>query len=424
VQGYQYDVTQSATPPSSGIFTNANTAGISGLSPATAYYLHVRSVCGATDFSGWATVPFTTAAANPCAAPANLTITPTGVSTANISWNAVGGSQGYQYVVSQNGQNPTTAGTPVSGTSASTSGLTAGASYYLYVRNVCTPGSSWSDWSRNTFTMPTCDEPVNIIKTNVTDESADIMWAMMPNAAYYEYQIDQVTTPPTGGSGFNSTTSIMTHVSGLNDMTTYYIHIRSRCFSDDSSAWALDSFYTQMGCPAPQLVVANPNTSSPSGSWNDVVGALAYEYAVKSSATPPAFGDEVRDTKTPILSLPFDNKDYYLHVRAKCNSMFSFSSWSTAPLRLITSGVASVKEDGFSVIAYPNPMTDKLSLNVKGNISADASFTLTDMQGRVVRTVHVTGATTETNIADLPSGIYLLKYTDGEHMETLKLHKM
>ncbi|RAR47505.1 GEVED domain-containing protein, partial [Flavobacterium lacus] len=58
--GYEWAVTTSATPPTSGTATSNVTAGTSGLSSGTLHYLHVRSVCVESEFSDWATVSFTT----------------------------------------------------------------------------------------------------------------------------------------------------------------------------------------------------------------------------------------------------------------------------------------------------------------------------------------------------------------------------
>lgn len=58
--GFEYAVTGTSTPPSSGIATTQNSATITGLTTATNYFLHVRSNCGADGFSSWLTHPFQT----------------------------------------------------------------------------------------------------------------------------------------------------------------------------------------------------------------------------------------------------------------------------------------------------------------------------------------------------------------------------
>ena len=54
--GYEWAVTTSATPPTSGTLTIGLTASTGSLAPATPYYLHVRSVCDdGVDYSSWST---------------------------------------------------------------------------------------------------------------------------------------------------------------------------------------------------------------------------------------------------------------------------------------------------------------------------------------------------------------------------------
>ncbi len=56
--GYEWIVTTSATPPASGTATTNLTETSTGLLTDVTYYLHVRTDCGAGDFSAWATSSF------------------------------------------------------------------------------------------------------------------------------------------------------------------------------------------------------------------------------------------------------------------------------------------------------------------------------------------------------------------------------
>ncbi|MGD5652434.1 hypothetical protein QUT03_22745, partial [Xanthomonas citri pv. citri] len=62
---YEYAVTTSATPPTSGTPTTNTFAIISGLAPQTQYYLHVRSLCAGGTIGNWASpISFTTLCAD------------------------------------------------------------------------------------------------------------------------------------------------------------------------------------------------------------------------------------------------------------------------------------------------------------------------------------------------------------------------
>jgi hypothetical protein len=423
-QGYEYLVTTSSTAPGgSGTPITTNSIGVGGLNSNTQYYFHVRTKCSPTAYSLWVTVPFLTTT-NPCPYPVNIQVNAPTASSVNFTWNPVAGSQGYEYIVSTSSANPSGSGTPTSTTNGSANGLTPGGTYYVYLRNQCS-AISWSDWARLQFVMPTCDEPVNILFSNISDTSVDAIWSVMAAAQYYEYQVDQNRAAPSGGgSGFSSTTGMTAHFTGLTPFQTYYLHVRSRCFIDDSSAWALDSFVTQMGCLAPQVTLTNPNTSAPSAHWNDVPHAVSYEYTVKSSAATPAFGaHEIFVPYINNIPVPLDGKNYYLHVRAKCNSMWSFSQWTMVRLNDPTLSVQSFDNDGLIISAYPNPANDKVTVNLSGASAKNATIIISDMAGRVLRNCAVAGTATEINISDLPAGIYLLKYSGEGQSEVMKLHK-
>lgn len=67
--GYEYVIDQtSANPAGAGTPINTTTYSASSLNASSAYYLHVRTHCGGTTYSSWATLPFVTPCAPPIAA--------------------------------------------------------------------------------------------------------------------------------------------------------------------------------------------------------------------------------------------------------------------------------------------------------------------------------------------------------------------
>lgn len=83
-------------------------------------------------------------------------------------------------------------------------------------------------------------------------------------------------------------------------------------------------------------------------------------------------------------------------------------------------------EIGFSELsAYPNPTSGILSVTASGML--DARIEVVDITGRVIlsetsRTVKGTW-NARLDLSNLPTGIYLLKVTDGQSVETLKIYK-
>jgi hypothetical protein len=413
--GYEYAVTTSVTPPASGTPTTSPSGSAIGLTSSTTYYLHVRNNCG-TSYSSWATYSFTTAV-NPCPYPTGVIVSAPTATSATFTWSPVAGSLGYEYIVNQVAATPIISGTPTTTPGASASGLVGGGTYYLHVRNQCSStGGTWSDWNSVQFIMPRCDEPVNILFSNISGTDVDVIWSLMAAANYYEYQVDQVRADPTGGgSGFNTTTAMNAHISALSPNNKYYVHIRSRCFVSDSSIWALDSFVTTALCSTPIPKVNNQHTSSPDAFWDAVPTALSYEWAYNTSSAHPAFGSETFNLFTPVMQLPLDGKDYYLHVRAKCNSMFEFSNWSTVPLRLASASVSDIGSDeGLSI--YPNPAGTSINIEVPGGAATGKMILCNVVGQRVLETEAFDN--TQLDISSLPKGVYIVRYEGGDKQLT------
>jgi hypothetical protein len=423
ILGYEYVIDQIATSPTgSGTFITTNSYSAAGLSSSTAYYFHVRTQCGAGAFSLWANVPFTTTF-NPCPFPTGITFTPTGTSIADFNWTAIAGTGGYEYTVNSSGSTPLTSGTSTLATTANVSGLIGGNTYYFFLRNACTAPSGTSDWTRFQFMMPECYKPSGILVTTVSDTAADFIWGITSNANYYEYQVDPNYTPPVSSSGFSSTTGMSAHVEGLIPQTRYYVHLRSRCFAADTSEWILDSLVTQMGCLRPDVRVTGAQTNNVSAMWDAVPNAIAYEYRVDNTTASPAFGTETTNTFTGPITLPSNGKDYYLHVRAKCNSQFSFSQWVTKPLRTGALDVFNISAQDFDVNVYPNPVKDDLQIRIMGQLHDGATIILTDITGKLVLQKSVIQHVEEIDLNGLSQGIYMLKYQDDFNIKVIKITK-
>ena len=96
-----------------------------------------------------------------CIAPSTLAASNVTASSADISWSAGGTEIAYEYVYQAAGTGePTGAGTQLTTTSVSLSGLSSNTDYEVYVRSACDDGS-FSTWSSVDFTTnPACGDTV------------------------------------------------------------------------------------------------------------------------------------------------------------------------------------------------------------------------------------------------------------------------
>lgn len=85
-------------------------------------------------------------------------------------------------------------------------------------------------------------------------------------------------------------------------------------------------------CPGQTgLVVGNVTATGADFSWDDMssFGDVTYEYAITTSATPPASGTDIGLFYLSIENVLTPQTTYYLHVRVKCDTD-SYGTWATS----------------------------------------------------------------------------------------------
>ncbi|MCD6062232.1 MAG: hypothetical protein K0R82_143 [Flavipsychrobacter sp.] len=351
----------------------------------------------------------------PCNAPSSVIASGITNKSASVSWGAIPLSLGYEYILSQSATPPPYNATGVTATSSTTinfPSLSSGTTYYFYVRNKCS--TNFSPWTAYSFSTLGCFSPGNLLIKYITDTSASMLWSHVAGADNYQYALSfNKQIPPVNIVTTNSITHTFT---GLTPNSKYYFFLRSRCFGVDSSGWKIDSFVTLINCYTPVVKVNELGTNQPYAYWDPIPTAFAYEYAITNSSTPPAFGTTIYVPYYGI-SLPADGNDYYLHVRTKCNGMYTYSDWSTTTLR---TGITNVPETvGDAIKIYPNPVRNSLFVeNVDG-----ARYTVTDLAGREILQGDVKGLKATIATGSLSSGVYLLQLELGGEKQTHRFTK-
>jgi len=360
----------------------------------------------------------------PCTAPGGLNATNILSASATVSWNAVPGSTGYEYLVDKNAtvQFPNTP-TATTALSANVGSLTPATVYYLHVRNLCSPTnpSSWTDYKFTT--LPPCSEPTGFHTSNLQPTATNINWAPLASALSWDYVVDQSRVAPSSSTGTINVTNPAAYVPGLAENTKYYVHIRSNC-TGEQSGWSLDSFTTPVVCRAPEIKIDHINIDEAVAYWASVPTAYEYEYAISTSSTPPVQGTKYKFTGIHTSALA-DGKTYYIHVRSHCTSqdVDSESPWGTATFQTIPAGVANVNNGNSLIEIYPNPVTDVLTISLGNTPGENATATITDISGKTIQVISLKKLKTDVNIATLPAGNYMLKYTDGENKQVLRINK-
>jgi ribosomal protein L6P/L9E len=306
-----------------------------------------------------------------CFTPTNAIGAAVAQNTADLSWTAptLGGTPvGYEYVVDTTAASPSVAGTAVTGTSVTGyTGIADDTYYYLHVRTVCGDGdfSEWVTSPRFRYLRgDTCATAISLdaltspYSSTTVGAGADFSPSCRVSTApelFYSLTVPNGYTVTIGltASGYDSVHSVFygscTTQSSLectdnelgnttwenltgSSQTLYWVQDGWAAASTGTFtlAWTLVGPVT---CDKPRdlevnltsLTTANiswtvPNTGSPEG----------YEYAVTTSATPPASGTFTATTSVNNITVT-PNVAQYLHVRAACGTEDGFSVWVTLP---------------------------------------------------------------------------------------------
>ncbi|NHM02643.1 T9SS type A sorting domain-containing protein [Flavobacterium difficile] len=348
--GYEYAITTSATPPTSGTATTAQIYAATGLSPQTVYYIHVRSSCAAGNFGNWATATFTTACAPITTYPS---LEPFATFLPNQCW-----------LRGDNGD--LTAGPATFGTN----------NFYADgFRNVGTTGSFayniWvaaaNDWIISPeFAIPATGYELKFdaAATNFNAGTAVTNWEADD---FVEVLVSTSGTTNWIVLDTYDSSNVPSNLGELNvlDLDAYSgqtVRFAFRVVEGTANGTAdleffVDNFEVRMtpSCPDQTgLTVGTVTATTADISWADLSGsgALGYEYAITTSATPPASGTATTAQIFAATGLS-PQTVYYIHVRATCTAG-TFGNWATATFTTACAPITSFPwTENFDSVTIP-----------------------------------------------------------------------
>lgn len=90
----------------------------------------------------------------------------------------------------------------------------------------------------------------------------------------------------------------------------------------------------------------------------------------------------------------------------------------------VVTGLEEAKGINLSVMAYPNPTTDYLTLEVKDFDLSNLHFQLYDMQGKLLQSEKITGSQTSIVMSNLVPATYFVKVIqENKEVKTFKIIK-
>lgn len=231
-------------------------------------------------------------------------------------------------------------------------------------------------------TTVSCPTPTQNTPTSITSNSATISWIAPPviPSGGYQYVVSTSNTTPVGPGVPTTTTSV--NVTGLSQLTTYYVFVRSNCGSGDFSTWSPATVFTTLAnCPGVPLnvsVTIDTNTSA-TINWNhsNPIPGVSYQYFLSTSATPPtmatiATGSVSMSVTTLNLTGLIIGQTYYLWVRNNCGGSQGVGVWSSGiNFTMPSCGLGS--GTGTSALGCPNVSAGGVGLSGAAPIPIDCN---------------------------------------------------
>jgi len=269
---------------------------------------------------------------------------------------------------------------------------------------------------RGVAKVPVGCPPVNSLRVPaISSTEANIAWNSTNGGSSFEYAFTKTPSPPLTGT---ITTNSSATLTGLDNATPYYVHVRTACGTISKSEWSSVVFTT--GCQPPALPMVSVSVNSNGNvlaKWNKVFGAASYEYQVSVNALPPTTGSITMDTTITMAGLNPVTR-YYLHVRSNCGSG-AFSAWTTrefktdcflpgATINFLSDKAGIVWNKVPNAVKYEYALTSTAAKPMGGQVTTDTFYlsgTLSagTMHYFQLRTICSTGAVS--NWLTIPIGV-------------------
>jgi hypothetical protein len=386
---------------------------LSGLSAGTVYDIYVKSICSTTDSS------FVNGPVNINTAQIPVTSYPYAINWDNGGggWTYANGNQPNKWFVGAPGTNNGTGGLYVSNDGGVTNGYNNTSTTYVH---------AYRDLDLTSFSAA---RPLTFNSYIVGE---------LPNWDYLSVWMVPMTYDPIPGTDMSTSggTQIGTNINGETGWTQHLLNIPA------SYAGTMARLVLQWHNDA-------SSGSAPVKVDNLTIGGFPLVIKLKNiNATNLGAKNRVDwSTESELKSDKFElersadgrNFTYLATIKAKGEaSNYSYVDISPVTgvnyyrLKMIdaagavaTSKVvtATVKQGAFTVEAYPNPVSEQLTVQVYGGSDQNATVSITDVTGKVMKVVSVVNGKAEVNMNGLASGVYLVKYTDNNHNQTIKVNK-
>lgn len=254
-----------------------------------------------------------------------------------------------------------------------------------------------------------CAAPGQPTVQDATFSTITIVWTGTPAAV--------IQVGPVGfslGTGVSDTASNGTiTLSGLNADTQYEFYLQGICSPGSVSTWVGPFVVSTVGClPPVQPSVSVISSNTVVFNWQDSPNATLYSIQWGPAGFALGLGIQIQNITGNSYQLsglpPNTNFDYY--IRSSCNTAGQ-SEW-IGPFSFMTLQVGVGAPDATAWKVYPNPVSDRLIVELADGISGEAVLAVTDASGRTVvsQSLQLTGLRQALYLetGNWPAGVYTI----------------
>ncbi|MFZ4106732.1 GEVED domain-containing protein [Flavobacterium sp.] len=320
-----------------------------------------------------------------CPAPIGLATTVVGASNATLTWNTTTASN-YDVYYSTSNTPPTGAVTPqglnLTTNSYTITGLTAGLTYYVWVRSKCsTSPDSYSPWSPSislsttSCTFVLSSSPSNTVQSlckNATN--ATVLNASASGGTVSTYQwYSNATATTIGGTAVGTNSSSYAPIT-TNLGTLYYFCVITSTLGCSVTSTISGPVIVSAPSAVPSATAATlPTTSSFSANWNAIAGVTAFFLDVSTNSAFTSFltgynNLAVGNVLTYSITGLSAGTTYYYRVSTNNNSCGS--SYSSTISQTTVSVTYCIPNTPTSVTSFVNSFSTNAGItNITNNLT-------------------------------------------------------
>jgi hypothetical protein len=135
-------------------------------------------------------------------------------------------------------------------------------------------------------------------------------------------------------------------------------------------------------------------------------------------------GTQIAHTLSSVQKMTFSEVNMTVHKTDNSTGVYALSGIRYLSFEGFTTVINEQVETGNDpLIAYPNPVTDVLTIDL-GDMENEGTICIFSLEGKMLQEQKTEGTNiVKLNLSSLPQGIYICRYSNAGVVKTLKINK-